>query len=81
MTIIEYYQKLKKEPRPSTAFVLRMTKLCHRNKLAVMRWCTGKSIPDKNIQEKIAADVGIPSDELFDYFPENFRNKDNYGKL
>ena len=65
MTIEEYYQSLKKQPHPATAFVMRMSELCHRRKLAVIRWCTGKAVPDKNIQEKIASVVGIPSEELF----------------
>lgn len=65
MTIVEYYQSLKEQPHPSTAFVMRMSEMCHRRKLAVIRWCNGKAVPDKNIQEKIASFVGIPSDELF----------------
>lgn len=80
MTIVEYYQSLKEKPHPSTAFVMRMTELCHRKKIAVIRWCTGKSIPDKNIQEKVASYIGVPAEELFNYCPEE-KNKKDYGKL
>ena len=79
MTIEEYYKSLKEQPHPSTAFVMRMSDLCHRKRLAVIRWCTGKTVPDRNIQEKIAAFVGVPADELF---PKSINQSkvDSYGK-
>lgn len=79
MTIEEYYQSLKEQPHPSTAFVMRLSDLCHRERLSVIRWCTGKTVPDRNIQEKIASFVGVPADELF---PNsiNHTKGDTYGK-
>lgn len=71
MTIVEYYQMLKNQPHPAAEFILKMMEICHRQKLAVQNWCLGKTVPDPNIQEKIAEYTGIPVSELFPTSPED----------
>ena len=65
MTLREYYQSLKYQPSPAATFVKEIASLCNRTEIAVRKWLAGDAAPDPYLQERIAAHLNIPADELF----------------
>lgn len=65
MTFTEYYQSLKYQPTPAAIFIKEIAALCERAEITVRKWLAGDAMPEPDLQERIAAHLNIPVEELF----------------
>lgn len=65
MALKEYYQELGKISTPQQEFRKMLARECDVTEMTVYRWLTGKVVPHKLKQEKIAELTGIAVEVLF----------------
>ena len=65
MSFREYYQSLKYQPTPAAIFIREIATLCNRAEITVRKWLAGDTMPEAELQERIAAHLNMTVEELF----------------
>ncbi len=68
MTLVDRYQRAKKQARPiapATAFIREVAEVTKKSEVAVRRWLAGETEPDALTQEVLAKHFNTTTDALF----------------
>lgn len=65
MTLIERYEAVKNQPRPSVALVRELCEVTKKTEATVRRWVTGEVQPDALTKEVLAKHFNCNPEDLF----------------